>query len=188
MRKTVTFVLLIIAIIAGGSVADAKKTKKKASSTAKTVTISPTGNSNESITIDLFVTPEYDDQWGNMLVFRDMSQIVKDLSKMGFTTTKTTKTIKEEICGGIERYKADFYNSTRTDKEGKIIINMDGRAEPYIIFPSSAAKDKFIEGAKAAGFHYEGDGFYQGPSDCYYNGTDLQVEGNKVSFIIRWEC
>lgn len=190
MKKTITLLLLVVLIGIGAVSTEAKKTRKKAKSSTTSTTISPTGNSNEALSIDIFCCPENVDPWGKLMSFKDTKDIIPQLSRMGFTTVKTTKTVKEEICGSMERYKADFYTSTKTVPEGIITIKIEGTAfsSPVIKFPSTALKDQFIDTAKAAGFVYEGDGFYRGPSECYYDGTDIKVEGNTVTLIIRSEC
>lgn len=146
----------------------------------------------EALNINLFVTPFREEGFGRGLEIRSDKQISKSLTNLGFSENKSLRTRYEEICGEYQSWKSTKYVFTKSiDNETIIVENED---EVEIIFPNAELKDKFMSSVTKAGYkkssQYSGsDGtFYQGPSDCYYRGTDITVQGNKVVITIRSEC
>lgn len=144
----------------------------------------------EAFNINLFVTPFKDEQFGVGLMINSDNQISKALTNLGFKESKTVTTKYEEICGEYTSWKSTKYTFNKTIGDETIVINSEDTIE--IIFPNAEYKDKFMKSAIAAGYKksgtYDGSIEYRGPSECYYNGSDISVQGNTVTITYRSEC
>ncbi|MCH5236621.1 MAG: hypothetical protein J1E95_02340 [Muribaculaceae bacterium] len=147
----------------------------------------------EAFNIKLFVSPFKEEGFsGRGMELKTDKQISKALANLGFSENKSVRTRTEEICGTEETYKSTKYTYSKTIDDKTIIVEYEDELE--IIFPNSELKDMFMKSAIKAGYkknknYSDGTGiFYQGPSDCYYRGSDIMVQGNKVFITYRSEC
>ena len=147
----------------------------------------------EAFNINLFVTPFKEEGFnGRGLEIKSDKQISKALTNLGFSENKSVRTRTEEICGGMETWKSTKYTYSKTIGDKTIIVESEDDVE--IIFPNSELKDKFMKSAIKAGYkkgenYTDREGkFYEGPSDCYYRGSDIIEQGNKVFITVRSEC
>ena len=147
----------------------------------------------EAFNINLFVSPFREEGFkGKGMEIKSDKQISKALTNLGFSENKSVRTRYEEICGNDETWKSTKYTYSKAIGDKTIIVESEDEVE--IIFPDSELKDKFMKSAIKAGYKKvkndtDRDGiFYEGPSDCYYRGSDIIVQGNKVFITVRWEC
>ena len=143
--------------------------------------------------INLFVSPFKEEGFpGKGLDLKSDKQISKVLVNLGFSENKSVRTRTEEICGEMETWKSTKYTFTKTVGDKTIIVENEDEVE--IIFPDSELKDKFVNSAIKAGYKKSENytdragTFYTDPTDCYYRGSDIIVQGNKVFIIERSEC
>lgn len=146
----------------------------------------------DALNINLFVSSFTEEGFGRGLELKNEKQISKALTNLGFSENKSVRTRTEEVCGDYQTWKSTKYTFNKTVGNETVIVEYEDEVE--IIFPNSELKDKFIRSATMAGYkkspnYSDKDGiFYMGPSDCYYRGTDITEQGNKVFITIRTEC
>ena len=147
----------------------------------------------EAFNINLFVSPFKEEGFkGKGMELKTDKQISKALANLGFSENKSVRTRTEEICGSEETWKSTKYTYSKIIGDKTIIVENEDNVE--IIFPNSEIKEKFMKSAIKAGYkknnnYSDREGtFYEGPSDCYYRGSDIMVQGNKVLITFRSEC
>ena len=130
--------------------------------------------------------------WGKGLELRSDSQITASLVNLGFEVNKNTRTRREEICGEYTTWQSKIYRYTKTIGDETVEIKYEDNLE--ITFPNEEMRRNFVTSAMGVGYHKEQGyseihgTFYAGPSDCYYRGSDMIVQGNKVFITPRFEC
>ena len=147
----------------------------------------------EAFNINLFVSPFKEEGFnGKGLELKSDKQLSKALANLGFSENKSVRTRTEEICGSWETWKSTKYTYSKTIGDKTIIVENEDELE--IIFPNSELKEKFMKSAIKAGYKKDNNysdregTFYKGPSDCYYRGSDIMVQGNNVLITVRTEC
>lgn len=147
----------------------------------------------EAFNINLFVSSFKEEGFsGRGMELKSDKQISKALANLGFSESKSVRTRTEEICGSYETWKSTKYTYSKSIGDKTIIVENEDEVE--IIFPDSELKDRFMKSVSKAGYkkaqnYSDKDGiYYEGPSDCYYRGSDIIVQGNKVFITPRWEC
>ena len=147
----------------------------------------------EAFNINLFVSPFKEEGFqGKGMELKTDKQISKALANLGFSENKSVRTRTEEICGSWETWKSTKYTYSKTIGDKTIIVENEDELE--IIFPNSELKEKFMKSAIKAGYKKDNNysdregTFYKGPSDCYYRGSDIMVQGNNVLITVRTEC
>lgn len=119
-------------------------------------------------------------------------KVIERLEKLGYACEKKWSEY-EEYCGE-EPIKVEMYDYKR-DLYGYVMKIEIRPLSITIEFPNEELLANFIETAlsnrfKKAPASYEDYLTYVGPNfqECYWNGTDIQVSGNTVTLISRFEC
>ena len=147
----------------------------------------------EAFNINLFVSPFKEEGFkGKGMELKTDKQISKALTNLGFSENTSVRNRTEEVCGEYQTWKSTKYTFSKVIDNEPFMVEYEDQVE--IIFPSSEFKDKFMESVTKAGYkkstnYTDINGtYYQGPSECYYRGTDIIVQGNKVFITLRSEC
>lgn len=129
------------------------------------------------------------DSSDKVMVAKPEKEVIATLKKLGFDCIKTWKE-SVEYCG-IEETET-WYTYERENYGYNISVSLKDNVE--ITFPNKDLLNSFIDTAlanryKKAPKEYSEFYTYQGPNpECYWSGSDIKVEGNKVIITYRMEC
>lgn len=112
------------------------------------------------------------------------------LEKLGF---KCEKTWNEWVNYCEEDVKETYYQMFREKYGYSVTVKLEGLTTE-IIFSNNEAMEQFIETIEAGRFKrapkdmWNGATYIGGSVDCYWNGTDIKIEGHTITLMSRFEC
>lgn len=131
---------------------------------------------------------DFYDKMERVMDIKSVSDINSALLSLGFNVAGTKTIYEQGDCGDEEYYPVEVTTYER-DKYGYYVnVVITGGYTINITFGSTAAKDAFLQSAINQGYMPSENGVYKGPGDCYWQGSDLDVEGNRIIITERMEC
>lgn len=128
------------------------------------------------------------DGFSRLLTIRSDAKIIASLKSIGFTVVSQRTEYRSGECGD-ETVRQDTITVLSRDDDGTLTnVTLDpGALFVEINFGSATDLQRFIDTAIKMGYKKNGDTLND-PSDCYWAGSDIEISGNSVKIVSRFEC